>query len=83
MTADPMPSRPAYDGPVTIREVYALLGQTRAEILSELRDHENEHKHQADVTVSRGRFAVTIAITIMLSLAGNVLVLILALRGGS
>lgn len=78
-----MSGPPIVEGPVTIREVYALLGQTRAEILGELREHENEHKREADVTVSRGRYAVTTALTIMLSLAGNILVLVLALRGGT
>lgn len=84
MSNEPIIPGPRYtEGPVTIREVYALLGQTRAEILGELREHEGEHRREADAMVSRGRYAVTTAVTIMLSLAGNILVLIFALRGGT
>lgn len=70
------------EGPVTIREVYALLGQTRAEILAELREHERQHEREADGTVSRGRFALTTALTVLLGLVGNTVAIVLALRGG-
>lgn len=94
---EPMPPpipTPYTEGPVTIREVYALLGQTRAEVLAavgnvetrlkgELDDHEREHERQHADTVSRGRYALTTALTLLLSILGNAVAIVLALRGRS
>lgn len=67
---------PPPDGIVTLRELYALIGTTRAELGAEIRDikahvdnrlikHEQEHREEERMRSNRVRWAVTTILAVL------------------